>query len=391
LIRSLYGLPQAGRNWNSTIHHVLTELSFQQLREDLCAYVLFENGKTVAFVAIYVDDILPGFDTEERKNWFIQNLERRFSTKVIGLPTNVLGLHISWKSIEGAQYFESVKIKNARTINSLIKRFNIEKRKKVNLPFNQSVKLSKSQCPNSEDLNSDTKLMQNNYRILIGSFIWIYTTTRPDIAYIMLILCSYVSNPAYQHFEAAIWLLRYLSDTKDLGISYEMNGEQNLLGYVDADYAAHEDRKSIFNYIFLLANGPISWKNGFESRYSLSTAESELRAIHALKEAIKHILYLKKLFREFAEPTIADSATLNLSIIPQIIYEDNQSTIRWSLNPSGHSTMKHLEVDIYWIHEAITNKELTLYKIDSPNQLADIGTKANNYATFISHRDRIQS
>ena len=43
----------------------------------------------------------------------------------------------------------------------------------------------------------------------------------------------------------------------------------------------------------MYAGGPIYWKNGFEERFSLSTAESEIRAVYGLRECIKHLLYMK--------------------------------------------------------------------------------------------------
>jgi hypothetical protein len=45
----------------------------------------------------------------------------------------------------------------------------------------------------------------------------------------------------------------------------------------------------------MMARNTIAWKDGFENRFSLSTAESEIRAICALREALKHLLYLKKI------------------------------------------------------------------------------------------------
>ena len=64
-----------------------------------------------------------------------------------------------------------------------------------------------------------------------------------------------------------------------------------------------------------------------------------------------------------------------MSSLPQAIYEDNLATMRYSVNPSSQSTMKYLEVDLFWIHDAILRKEVELLEISTLNQLADIGTK----------------
>ena len=127
----------------------------------------------------------------------------------------------------------------------------------------------------------------------------------------------------------------------------------------------------------MLAGGPISWKNGFETRFSLSTTESEIRAVYALREAIKHVIYLKKVFLELVNTEIADSASIAMTQFPQKIFEDNESTIRFSENPASQSTMKYLEVDLNWIHDSIVRKEFQLVTIAGSDQLADIGTKLN--------------
>ena len=198
-----------------------------------------------------------------------------------------------------------------------------------------------------------------------------------------------MSNPAWQHYQAIIWLIKYLKGSFDLGITYSNDNDNNLTGYVDADHASHEDRRSRYCHIFMLAGGPIFWKNGFEAYFCLSTAESEVRAIFTIREAINHVLYLKKIFKSLVLSDTADNASIALTTIPQIIFEDNAAAIRYAYNPSSQSTMKYLETDIYWIHDSIQRKEIPIIKIDAVNQLADIGTKLNPDPIFLSLRSRL--
>jgi hypothetical protein len=392
LLRSLYGLPQSGRNWNIVICKFFLELGFVQLREDLCVFVLFVDGKIVAVVALYVDDILLGVDTVARKEWFVSTITARFKTKVIGLPTNVVGLGIKWEPIPEQVYFNSVQIINAKSINLLADRFELVGAKPVKLPYNLANTLSKAQSPTDTQRSCpDVIKMQSEYRTLIGTFIWLQVTTRVDIIQTVLVLSQFVSNPAYQHYQAALWLVKYLMGTINLGITYHLNGDTNIVGYVDADHASHESRRSIYSYIFMYAGGPLFWKNGFETRFSLSTGESEVRAVFAMREAIKHVLYMKKVFKSFLLDSVADSATIAMSILPTAVFEDNIAAIRFSVNPASQSTMKYLEVDILWIHEAIERGEFTLVKIDTKQQLADIGTKFNIAEIFLYLRSLLMN
>jgi hypothetical protein len=137
----------------------------------------------------------------------------------------------------------------------------------------------------------------------------------------------------------------------------------------------------------MFAGGPLFWKNGFETRFSLSTGESEIRAVFALREAIKHILYMKKVFTSLMLKDVSDSATIAMSMLPVSVFEDNLAAIRFSINPSSQSTMKYLEVDILWIHDAIERGDFKLVKIDTKDQLADIGTKFNIAEIFLYLRN----
>ena len=67
LLKSLYGLPQAGRNWNEMLDAFLRSLGFRPLLEDPCVYVLIENGRIVAIFAVYVDDFIIGSDSDSRE------------------------------------------------------------------------------------------------------------------------------------------------------------------------------------------------------------------------------------------------------------------------------------------------------------------------------------
>jgi hypothetical protein len=131
---------------------------------------------------------------------------------------------------------------------------------------------------------------------------------------------------------------------------------------------------------------PIVWKNGFETRFTLSTGESEVRAIYALREAIKHLLYLRKVFTAFRLPAISDSVPLSLTSIPQIIFEDSAAAIRYAFNPASQSTMKYLETDLLWINDAVKHGEFIPTKIETAAQLADIGTKLNCSDIYLTLR-----
>ena len=87
--------------------------------------------------------------------------------------------------------------------------------------------------------------------------------TRPNIAYSVILLARFASNPSEEHIAAVNNVFNYLSKTINLGIIYSKEGNINFIsGYCDADYAGDISRaKSTSGYIFYIANGPITWKS----------------------------------------------------------------------------------------------------------------------------------
>jgi len=96
---------------------------------------------------------------------------------------------------------------------------------------------------------------------------------------------------------------------------------------------------------------------------------------------------MKKVFTSLLLKDVADSATIAMSMLPVSVFEDNLAAIRFSINPSSQSTIKYLEVDILWIHDAIERGDFKLVKIDTKDQLADIGTKFNIAEIFLYLRN----
>jgi len=182
-----------------------------------------------------------------------------------------------------------------------------------------------------------------------------------------------------------------LSGTVDMGITYRVDGDPKVLGYVDSDHAGHENKKSIYSYIFTLAGAPFCWKVGFQTRVSLSTADSEVRAIAALREVTKQLLYLKKVFRSLTLTETANSAYIALANLPLELLEDNGAAVKYSENPASQSSMKYLETDIYWINDYYRSGDLKVVKLGAPEMIADIGTKPNGREIFLMHRSKIMT
>ena len=64
------------------------------------------------------------------------------------------------------------------------------------------------------------------------------------------------------------------------GIFYKAKFDLDLIGFADNYWAGdNTDRKSTLGYVFILAEGPISWSSKKQSAIALSSTEAEYRGV----------------------------------------------------------------------------------------------------------------
>ena len=95
------------------------------------------------------------------------------------------------------------------------------------------------------------------FRELVGSLMYLATTSRPDIMFAVAKLARYFSCYVITHWKVAKEVLRYLSRTKDFALIY--SGEENdVIGYLDADWAGNrENRKYTGGFVSNMLSQPL--------------------------------------------------------------------------------------------------------------------------------------
>ncbi|HEV7737270.1 MAG TPA: hypothetical protein VGO47_07875, partial [Chlamydiales bacterium] len=184
------------------------------------------------------------------------------------------------------------------------------------------------------------------YQSAIGSLMYLMLGSRPDLAHSVGALSQFSAKPGKEHLVTIKRVFRYLKGTVNHSILFKSKGNTLPLGYSDSDWATDKnDRRSITGYIFILANGAISWSSKKQSSTALSSTEAEyMAAAHTTKEAVWIHFLLKELGLG------ARSAT--------IIKMDNQSSISLTKNPEFHSRTKHIDVRYHFIREKMEDKTI---------------------------------
>ena len=125
------------------------------------------------------------------------------------------------------------------------------------------------------------------YHRLVGSLLYLAIATRPDIAYAVGRLLSYLNCYRPEHWDAAIRILRYLKGTRLCKLVLGGKNSLQLNGYSDSDYANCLDTsRSIGGYCFTLGSGIISWNSRKQPTVADSSCYAEYIALHSASHEI---------------------------------------------------------------------------------------------------------
>ena len=209
LRKALYGLKQAPREWYHDINAYLTNvLEFKQLAGDSNVYM-----KPNCILPLWVDDMLLFSPQNASENMVQtkQQLRQKYEMTDLGLANLFLGIQ-SDKAENG-----DIKIHQTQYIESILKRFNMDKSHGIATPMIPNSKLSR--CKDSSQLlDNEEKLV---YQSIVGSLMYAMVCTRPDLAFTLSRLSKFCSEPGKAHMQAARHALRYLRSTTTLGIVYK--------------------------------------------------------------------------------------------------------------------------------------------------------------------------
>lgn len=355
LKKAVYGLKQSAKLWYEKAHNVLLELNFVQSKIEPC--IFFKNfADSLIIIALYVDDFFVFYSNHQEAKTLKIELKKHFHIKDLGPISNILGIKVARNRSRG-----ELKISQEQYIKKVLDRFEMSNCGTVNSPLEQNQKFSVA-----------GEFVDVPYQQLIGSIMYLSVCTRPDISFSVSFLSQFNNTHTKEHWVGAKRVLKYLKGTKDMGIIFKKSNNP-VTGFVDADWANNEsDRKSFYGYIFMLAEGPISWECQKQKSIALSSTEAEYIGIC---EAVKESMYIKSLCVEIFSENSSKYSFLNLQM-PMVIFNDNQSAIKLTENQVFHKRTKHIHVKYHFIRDKVKNKDIKLLYMPTNEMVADMLTKS---------------
>lgn len=171
------------------------------------------------------------------------------------------------------------------------------------------------------------------YQKLIGELLYLSVNTMPEIGFVMSCLTRYMSKPTQKLGEYAKQVVRYAWGRRDAKLTLFASKSKAPLrpgdigSFADSSWADEKPhRKSTNCHYILLNNALVHWRSKIASILATSTTEAELISV--------------------------------------------------SLAKSGHfkGRSKHFEIRFRFISDYVDRGLLELRRVDSKDQLADLGT-----------------
>jgi len=231
------------------------------------------------------------------------------------------------------------------------------------------------------------KMAKLPYRSRVGQLLWIARTTRPDISYQVNALARVAHNPGKCHWDASSHLIRYISHTRDMGISYHRSstpiipGQWKPIIWSDATWAtdygmAYDNYRSTTGWCTTVGDNILSWNSNQQSNTAQSSAESEW---YAAADSVKEALYVRNLFKELRIPL---HGALKLKC-------DNQSTIKQSVNAVDQHNSRHIGQRAHFLRHHCHAGAIELEFVPTRDQRADIFTKVLAEKPHVHLRDEL--
>ncbi|GJX69020.1 hypothetical protein Tco_0304747 [Tanacetum coccineum] len=230
-----------------------------------------------------------------------------------------LGLQI--KQIEDEIFFNQSKY-----IKEMLKKFGLKDSKLTKTPMSMEIKLTKDDEADSMD----------------GS--------------------KYQENPKTTDLEAVKHIFRYIRGTSHLGLWYPKGTRIETIVYADSDHAGdYIDRKSTSGVCTFMGCCLTSWFTKKRMALAISTTEAEY--VSAGK-ACQQALWMKQALIDYG---------IRLDDVP--IMCDNKGAIDLSKNSVQHSRTKHIEIRHHFLRDNIRKGNISIEKVASEDNIADIFTK----------------
>lgn len=184
LMKSIYGLKQASRNWFAKLTNSMRRYGFVQSLADYSLFTFHHDGIFIG-VVVYVDDMIVVSNSDAASLRFKQFLNTKFGIKDLGRLIFFLGIEVA----HGAS---GLFLNQRKYAMNIIEESGMAGARPVYTPIQPRHNLALAKGSILKDVMK--------YGRLVGRLVYL-TITRPDLVYAVHILSQFVNEPMVEHWK----------------------------------------------------------------------------------------------------------------------------------------------------------------------------------------------
>ena len=215
----------------------------------------------------------------------------------------------------------------------------------------------------------------NLFQQRCGAYLYLNTSTRPDIAYPVSQLCRIMSCPTPALLKELDQVAYYLYYNADIGLTYESK-PRDLSASADASWLT---RHSTSGWYVSWQGAALSWSSTKQDCIALSSCEAE---IVALSECTKDVIYYRKKLKGIDDSYVDG---------PTPAATDNKAAHDLSYNPEFHKRVKHIKRRHFYVRDMVEDGEVVVPLVRTDDNAADFLTKPMSPEKFIKFRNHLMN
>jgi hypothetical protein len=365
LLKSLYGLKQAAKDWYDLQDEFILNFDSRFKRSicEPCLYFIVLDDLMV-YIMVYVDDYVVATNSAAFYKKFVAAFKSRFTVNELGIVAHLLQIGLTWTSA-------GLEMSQSRYIQNCLTKFGLSNAKGQSTPLPADIDLEKTTT------DPDPKIP---FRSMLGCALWLARNTRPDILAAVIYVSQFTCCYQNAHFMSLKRIFRYLKETEGMVFFYpkpKVSKQLVLKAYSDSDWAGDRtDRKSVSGHCVYLNDCLIDAGSTKQSAVATSSTEAEYVAC---SEGCKSVIHIKMFINEIMDGRFEVEAP-----VPVLI--DNQGAIFIADNDVNNRRTKHIDIRFHAIRDWIRKNLISVFYVDTDNNIADMFTKALNIFKFEKFR-----
>ncbi|CAI7807721.1 unnamed protein product [Closterium sp. NIES-54] len=214
------------REWHDTLRTTLAALGFAPSTADPALFLRTDTLLPPFYILVYVDDLVFATADTAGLAHVKFELQKRHTCTDLGELRNYLGLQITRDRAR-----RTITLTQSHMVQQVLQRFDFTYSSPQATPL--STRHSLSALPSDESIEPS-----GLYPELVGCLMYLMTCIRPDLAYPLSILASYVAPGRHglEHMAAANRVLRYLCSTSGMGLVLGGRNPVILVGHTDVSW-----------------------------------------------------------------------------------------------------------------------------------------------------------